>query len=67
MIREGKLYKDNKRLYMTTDEIVSNFRRSNNPERQIGVLAQLNAVPRSVIISLLHDNGLAEAIVEVET
>lgn len=45
------------KLHMTDGEIVSSYRTARDPRRQIGVLAELNAVPPSVIREVLEEAG----------
>lgn len=45
------------KLYMTDGEIVNSYRLARDPRRQIGVLAELNAVPTSVIREILAEAG----------
>ena len=45
------------KLYMTDGEIVNSYRLARDPRRQIGVLAELNAVPPSVIRQVLAEAG----------
>ena len=45
------------KLYMTDGEIVNSYRLARDPRRQIGVLAELNAVPPSVIREILAEAG----------
>ena len=45
------------KLYMTDGEIVNSYRLARDPRRQIGVLAELNAVPPSVIREVLAEAG----------
>lgn len=45
------------KLYMTDGEIVNSYRLARDPRRQISVLAELNAVPPSVIREVLSEAG----------
>lgn len=45
------------KLHMTDGEIVNSYRLARDPRRQIGVLAELNAVPPSVIREVLAEAG----------
>lgn len=45
------------KLYMKDGEIVNSYRLARDPRRQIGVLAELNAVPPSVIREVLAEAG----------
>lgn len=45
------------KLYMTDGEIVNSYRLARDPRRQISVLAELNAVPPSVIREVLAEAG----------
>lgn len=45
------------KLYMTDGEIVNSYRLARDHRRQIGVLAELNAVPPSVIREVLAEAG----------
>jgi len=45
-------------LAMTDYEIAADFRQAKNKERQIGILADLNACKKDRIINILHEKGV---------
>ena len=48
------------KLSMTIDEIKRSYKQAGDKKKQIGILADLNAVPRSFIMTVLRENGITD-------